>query len=55
MGETALEVKYRGSSVNNVLEGFLGIIIRAITSPLDKVSKAILFCPFRVKYRLNYL
>jgi hypothetical protein len=38
-----LEVKYRSSSVNNILEGFLGIVIRAIALLLDKVSKAIFF------------
>jgi hypothetical protein len=38
-----------------VLEGFLGVIVKAITLLLDKVSKAVLFCPFRVKYKINCL
>jgi hypothetical protein len=41
----ALEVKYKSSSGNNVLKGFLGITIRTITSLLDKVSKAVFFSP----------
>ena len=41
----ALEVKHRSSSVNNMLEGFLGIVVGAIASPLDKVSKAVVFGP----------
>jgi hypothetical protein len=41
----ASEVKHRSSSGDNVLEGFLGITVRTITSPLDKVSKAIFFGP----------
>jgi hypothetical protein len=39
----ALEVKHRSSSGNNVLEGFLGITIRTIALPLDKVFKAVFF------------
>jgi hypothetical protein len=39
----ALEVKHRSSSGNNVLEEFLGITVRTITSLLDKVSKAVFF------------
>jgi hypothetical protein len=39
----ALEVKHRSSSVNNILEGFLGIVVGAIALPLDKVSKAVVF------------
>jgi hypothetical protein len=39
----ALEVEYKSSSSNNVLEGFLGIAVRTITLLLDKVSKAIFF------------
>ena len=41
----ALEVKHRSSSVNNMLEGFPGIVVGAIASPLDKVSKAVFFGP----------
>jgi hypothetical protein len=41
----ASEVEHRSSSGNNVLEGFLGITVRTITSPLDKVSKAVFFGP----------
>ena len=41
----ALEVEHRSSSGNNVLEGFLGITVRTITSPLDKVLKAVFFGP----------
>jgi hypothetical protein len=41
----ALEVKHRSSSVNNMLEGFLGIVVGAIASLLDKVSKAVVFSP----------
>jgi hypothetical protein len=50
-----LKVKYRSPSGNDVLEGFLGVIVRAVTLPLDKVSKAVLFCPFRVKYKIDCL
>ena len=39
----ALEVKYRSSSGNNVLKGFLGITVRTIALLLDKVSKAVFF------------
>jgi hypothetical protein len=53
--ETALEVKHRSSGVNNILKGFPGVIVRAIALPLNKISKAVLFGPFRVKYRLNCL
>ena len=39
----ASEVEHRSSSGDDVLEGFLGITVRTITSPLDKVSKAVFF------------
>ena len=51
----APEVKYRGSSVNDILKGFLGVMVRAIASLLNKILKAVLFSPFRVKYRLDCL
>jgi hypothetical protein len=41
----ALEVEHRSSGGNNVVEGFPGIAVRTITSPLDKVSKAVFFGP----------
>ena len=41
----ASEVEHRSSSGDDVLEGFLGITVRTITSPLDKVSKAVFFGP----------
>jgi len=53
--ETAPEVEHRSSSVNDMLKGFLGVVVRAIASPLNKISKAVLFSPFRVKYRLDCL
>jgi hypothetical protein len=49
------EVKHRSSSINNILKGFPGVIVRAIALLLNKISEAVLFSPFRVKYRLNCL
>ena len=51
--ETAPEVEHRSSGVNDMLKGFPGVIVRAIASPLNKISEAVLFGPFGVKYRLN--
>ena len=41
----ASEVEHKSSSGDDVLEGFPGITVRTITSPLDKVSKAVFFGP----------